>query len=110
MSSIFHGRTALRFKYNDLTYQDLTGFCDLSTAVLFVHFNAATKIALIHNCIDADVVLSVVHPEADPNITANRLVLMELPCGTGINGDMLGGTSLNVDPGTYLYVHIIEYI
>lgn len=106
MTGIFHGKTALRFKYADLTYTDLIGKTTLADAVLLTRFNASTKIAFFHNAINADIVVSVVHPDADVNALQSRLVLFEIPAITSLNVDMLGATAMEIDAGTYMYIHL----
>ena len=108
MTSIFHGKTALRYKFDTLVWTELTAgpAIDLSSAVMFVHLNAADKVSFIHNSMDVDLVLSVVHPDADSGVVGNRLVLFEIPCKSGLDQDMLGAASMNIDPGTKFFVHV----
>lgn len=106
MTSMFHGKNALRYKYEDIVWTELVGKTDITQSVMLSHLNAATRVCLLSNCIDADVVISVVHPEADSGDINMRLVLMELPSGSNINQDMLSATSMVFDPGTKIFVHL----
>jgi|GEM_PF-6802926 len=106
MTSIFHGKTALRYKYEEIVWTEIVGKTTVADSIMLCHLNAADKISLIHNCMDVDLVLSVVHPDADSGIITNRLVLLEIPSGVGLDQDMLGATAMNIDPGTKIFVHI----
>ena len=108
MTSIFHGKTSLRYKFDVIVWTELTAgpAIDITTSIMLTHLNAADKISLIHNSMDVDLVISVVHPDADSSVFANRLVLFEIPSCSGMDQEMLGAASMNVDPGTKFFVHV----
>lgn len=103
MSSIFTGKTGLRHQYEDLTYSEVNGATDASSAVLLIQFEQAARMAFIDNTVNVDLALYLVHPDADSTVAANRLFWIEIPSNRVLNyADMAPG--LVFDPGTRVYV------
>lgn len=109
MSSIWIGKTGLRLKYSKLSHLELSGANSPTNAVLLTTLMGASRIGYFSNSLNAEIAILACHPENDPAIVGNRLLLFEMDPGQIINFES-NLSSLSFDAGTYLYVHYIGSI
>lgn len=105
MSSIFSGRKGLRHQFFKRTSAELAGVTNASNAKLLCRFNDAVRLNFIDNTLDKDIVLLLVHPDADSADAANRLFWIEVPSNRVINYDVGKSPNLEFPPGTKMFVY-----
>jgi hypothetical protein len=105
--SLFVGNTGtggLRLRYKELVAGDLAAAASPATAKLLETMRAAGRLCYIDNSTDKDLILVLVHPEADPMVTANRFDALEIPTDRVLNFAELF-PNLAFDPGTFIYLY-----
>jgi hypothetical protein len=102
--SFFIGQTGLRHQWATLTYSDVASATDAASSVLLARLQRGGRFAYFDNSINVDLALYLVHPDADPAVTANRLFWIEIPATRVINYDFLQQIQVQFDPGTRIYV------
>ena len=105
MSSIFSGKTGLRHQFFKRTAAELALATNAANAVLVARFNDGVKLNFIDNTLDKDIVLLLVHPDADSAVATNRLFWIEVPSNRVINYDVAKAPNLEFPPGTKMFVY-----
>jgi len=104
MSSIFIGKTGLRMKFAELSGTQLATANSPATAVMLCS-TAGTRVAYFDNSLSTPVAVLVVHPECDPSVVTNRLLLMKMPAGRFMNLDVQN--TLEFDAGTKIFLYYL---
>ena len=59
------------------------------------------------NGLDADIALLAVHPDADPSVVTNRLLMTEIRAYASQNFEMGIFAGMSIDPKTQIYVYAL---
>lgn len=104
MASIFIGQSGLRLKFNKLTFTAVAAANSAASSVMLSSLNGCSRIAYFDNSLNVECAILAVHPDADAAVSANRLLLFELPVGRFLN---LESNMIEFDPGTKLFVYCL---
>ncbi len=104
MANLFTGQSGLRTNYFEANATDLGSATDAASAFELCTTTNASHIGRLANDTAADLVILVVHPEADRTASASRLKLLELPAGKELTADAMG--MLSIDPSTKIFLYV----
>ena len=104
MSSIFIGKTGLRLRFSELTGLQLAAASTPATAVMLCAA-ASSRVAYFDNSTNVTIAVLVVHPDADPSVPANRLLMFKMPAGRFLNFD--APNTLEIDAGAKIFLHYV---
>lgn len=107
MSSIFSGKTGLRTAYVDMTFTTLntaTAATSQATAKQIARMENGARYLFIHNAMDKEITMYVVHPDSDSTVAANRLLWKRIAPLTALNYDFLPGLGMMFDPGLRVFI------
>jgi hypothetical protein len=109
MASIFtsvasvHG---LRLRYSKLAFGSLAAATTPATAVQLTTMLGGGSFGFFQNKLNTDVAILACHPDDDPTIVTNLLLLFEMSAGDMLNfEDALGQTQF--DPNTKLFLYYL---
>lgn len=103
MSSLFIGKSGLRHQFAELTATAINATTGASDALLLATYRQASQLCFLFNGTAMDIAFYLVHPDADPAVTANRLLWYKHPANFNLNYEQ-GMNALRFDPGSKLYV------
>ena len=100
---VFSGKSGLRSQYLDMTFTQLNTTNNATDAYFIGELKTEAKISFIDNGCNADVVVYLVHPEADASDPAYRLKWIEVGAAKIVNMSSILA-SLAMEPGTKMYI------
>jgi len=103
MSRIFSDRRGLRTQYFEANHAQISAATSVANAHYLCAVGPSSRIAIFQNQYSCDVQVYLVHPDVDNEVSANRLMFIELEAKTAINfsSDLTG---LELDPQTKIYL------
>lgn len=103
MSSIFTGKTGLRHQFEQQTYSTINAATNAATAVLLMKFDQASRMTFIDNTVNVDLMLYLVHPDADSTVASYRLPWLIIKSNRVLNYSIYQA-GLTFDVGASLFV------
>lgn len=100
---VFSAKTGLRSQYLDMTFAQLNATTDATDAFFLGEVKTEARISFIDNGFNADIVVYLVHPEADASDPTYRLKWIEIGAAKMMNMSTLLN-ALAIEPGTKIYV------
>lgn len=101
--AVFSGKTGLRSQYLDMSFTQLNATNNATDAYFLGELKTESKLSFIDNSCNADIVVYLVHPDADSSDPTYRLKWIEVGANKIINMSSILA-SLAMEPGTKVFI------